>query len=98
MRLPLDEVGNGHLAYQAIGCERCRSLGYRGRIGIFEILRISEEIHEHIVKRDSARLIRKTAISQGMESLMQSGWNHIKDGKTTLEEVMRYADLESEEE
>ncbi|MEC8189995.1 MAG: GspE/PulE family protein, partial [Verrucomicrobiota bacterium] len=98
MRLPLDEVGNGHLAYQATGCERCRSLGYRGRIGIFEILRISEEIHEHIVKRDSARLIRKTAISQGMESLMQSGWSHIKDGKTTLEEVMRYADLESEEE
>ena len=98
MRLPLDEVGNGHLAYQSTGCERCRSLGYRGRIGIFEILRISEEIHEHIVKRDSARLIRKTAISQGMESLMQSGWGHVKDGQTTLEEVMRYADLESEEE
>lgn len=98
MRLPLDEVANGHLAYQSVGCERCRSLGYRGRIGIFEILRISEGIHEHIVKRDSARLIRKTAITEGMESLMYSGWGHVKNGQTTLEEVMRYADLEAEDE
>jgi type II secretory ATPase GspE/PulE/Tfp pilus assembly ATPase PilB-like protein len=80
-----------------VGCDRCRSLGYRGRIGIFEILRITDEIHEHIVKRDSARLIRQTAIQQGMQSLMQSGWGHVKTAQTTLEEVMRYAELESDE-
>ncbi|MEM7791886.1 MAG: GspE/PulE family protein [Verrucomicrobiota bacterium] len=92
-----EEAKYGHLAKAAVGCERCRGLGFRGRIGIFEILRISDEIHEHIVKRDSSRLIRQTAISQGMRTLQQSGWDHVKSGLTTLEEVMRYAELDSDE-
>jgi type II secretory ATPase GspE/PulE/Tfp pilus assembly ATPase PilB-like protein len=49
------------------------------------------------VKRDSARLIRQTADSQDMHTLMQSGWAHIKNGTTTIEDVMRFAELESEE-
>lgn len=98
MRIDQSEAQHAHLAKQAIGCERCRKLGFRGRVGIFEILRMSEEIHEHIVKRDSARLIRQTAVSQGMHSLQQSGWEHIKQGTTTFEEVIRYAELEGEEE
>lgn len=98
MRIDTSEAQYAHLAKQAVGCERCRKLGFRGRVGIFEILRMSEEIHEHIVKRDSARLIRQTAVSQGMHSLQQSGWEHIKQGTTTFEEVIRYAELEGEEE
>ena len=98
MRIDQSEAQYAHLAKQAVGCERCRKLGFRGRVGIFEILRMSEEIHEHIVKRDSARLIRQTAVSQGMHSLQQSGWEHIKQGTTTFEEVIRYAELEGEEE
>ena len=98
MRIPLSEAKHAHLAKQAVGCEQCRKLGFRGRVGIFEILRMSEEIHEHIVKRDSARLIRQTAVSQGMHSLQQSGWEHIKAGTTTFEEVMRFAEMEGEEE
>jgi type II secretory ATPase GspE/PulE/Tfp pilus assembly ATPase PilB-like protein len=97
MRIDRSEAKYGHLAKRAVGCERCRKLGFRGRIGIFEILRISEEIHEHIVQRAPSRLIRQTAIAQGMHSLQQSGWEHIKAGLTTLEEVMRFAELESEE-
>ncbi|MEC7230059.1 MAG: GspE/PulE family protein [Verrucomicrobiota bacterium] len=97
MRLDPSEAQHGHLAKSAVGCERCRNLGFRGRIGVFEILRVTEEIHEHIVKRDSARLIRQTAVSQDMRTLMQSGWSHIKNGTTTFEEVMRFAELESEE-
>jgi type II secretory ATPase GspE/PulE/Tfp pilus assembly ATPase PilB-like protein len=96
MRIDPGEAVHGHLAQKAIGCERCRKLGFRGRVGMFEILRVTDEIHEHIVKRDSARLIRQTAISQGMRTLMQSGWAHVKNGTTTCEEVMRYAELESE--
>lgn len=98
MRIDQSEAQFGHLAKEAVGCERCRKLGYRGRIAIFEILRVTEEIHEHIVKRDSARLIRQTAIGQGMRSLQHSGWEHIKNGGTTFEEVMRFAELGSEEE
>ncbi|MGB1127756.1 MAG: GspE/PulE family protein [Opitutales bacterium] len=98
MRIDPTEARFGHLAREAVGCERCRSLGFRGRVGMFEILRVSDEIHEHIVKRDSARLIRRTAVSQDMRTLMQSGWEHIKAGTTTFEEVMRFAELESDEE
>lgn len=97
LRVDRSEAQHGHLAQQAVGCERCRKLGFRGRIGIFEILRMSEEIHEHIVQRASSRLIRQTAIAQGMRSLQQSGWEHIKAGLTTLDEVMRFAELDGEE-
>jgi len=97
MKIPKSEAAFGHLAKEAVGCERCRKLGFRGRVAIFEILRVSEEIHEHIVKRDSSRLIRQTAIKQGMRSLQQSGWEHIKNGNTTFEEVMRFAELDAEE-
>lgn len=97
MQIDPDEVKNGPLAKSACGCERCRKLGYRGRVGMFEILRVTEEIHEHIVNRDSARMIRQTAVSQDMRTLMQSGWAHVKNGTTTVEEVMRFAELESDE-
>ena len=98
MRLDHSEAQFAHLAKKPVGCERCRNLGFRGRVGIFEILHMSEEIHEHIVKRDSARLIRQTAVAQGMYSLQQSGWEHIKRGTTTFEEVMRFAEMEEAEE
>lgn len=97
MRIDPSEAEHGHLAKSAVGCERCRKLGFRGRVGMFEILRVTEEIHEHIVKRDSSRLIRQTAITQDMRTLMQSGWAHVKDGTTTFEEAMRFAELESDE-
>lgn len=80
----------------AHGCDNCRQIGYKGRIGIFESLTMSDEIHEHIVQRASARTIRETAVAQGMRSLTQSGWEHVLNGMTTLEEVMRYAEIETE--
>jgi type II secretory ATPase GspE/PulE/Tfp pilus assembly ATPase PilB-like protein len=58
---------------------------------------MSDEIHEHVVRRDSARLIRQTAVNQDMRTLMQSGWEHIKKGTTTFEEVLRFAELEGDE-
>jgi type II secretory ATPase GspE/PulE/Tfp pilus assembly ATPase PilB-like protein len=97
MRIDSAETAHAHLAKEAVGCERCRSLGFRGRVGLFEILRVTDEIHEHVVKRDSARLIRQTAVQQDMRTLMQSGWEHIKKGTTTFEEVMRFAELENAE-
>jgi len=97
MQIDRSEAQFGHLTKAPVGCARCRKLGFRGRVAIFEILRMSEEIHEHIVKRESSRVIRQTAIAQGMRSLQQSGWEHIKNGTTTFEEVMRFAELESDE-
>ena len=97
MRIDPAEAQHGRLAKAAVGCEHCRGLGFRGRVGLFEILSMTDEIHEHIVRRDSARLIRQTAVRQNMRTLMQSGWACIKAGATTFEEVMRFAELESDE-
>lgn len=97
MQVPITEENLNHPIFEAVGCESCRNIGFKGRIGIFECLSVSEEIHEQIVQRASARIIRQTAVNQGMRSLTQSGWEHIKSGNTTLEEVMRYAEIETEE-
>lgn len=97
MHIDPSEAQFEHLVKKNVGCERCRKLGFRGRVAIFEILRMSEEIHEHIVRRESSRVIRQTAIRQGMRSLQQSGWEHIKKGDTTLEEVMRFAEIGNDE-
>jgi len=93
-----NEAAHRSLVHEAVGCEHCRNLGFRGRIGLFEILRVTEEMHELIVQRRSARVIREVALSRGMRTLQGSGWAQVKRGLTTLSEVMRFADLIDEEE
>ncbi len=72
-----------------VGCDRCRGTGYRGRIGIFEILKPSDELHDLVLKRESTRALRTCARHAGMRTLEQSGWEKVRDGHTTLEEVLR---------
>jgi type II secretory ATPase GspE/PulE/Tfp pilus assembly ATPase PilB-like protein len=72
-----------------VGCDRCRGTGYRGRIGLFEILKPTDELHDLIVKRESSRILDKCAREQGMRTLQQSGWTKVKAGLTTLDEVLR---------
>lgn len=71
------------------GCDRCRGTGYRGRIGIFEIFRLNEELHELVLKRESTRTLGQVARKHGMRTLGQSGWEKIVAGYTTMEEVLR---------
>ncbi|MFP4673517.1 MAG: GspE/PulE family protein [Opitutales bacterium] len=97
MGIDRSETAHARLAHEAGGCDYCRKIGFRGRVGLFEILNVSEEIHEHIVQRAASRTIRQTGIKQGMRTLMQSGWEHVKAGRTTIGEVMRFAELEAEE-
>jgi general secretion pathway protein E len=72
-----------------VGCDRCRGTGYRGRIGIFEIFRLNEEMHELVLKRESTRTLADCARRHGMRTLGQSGWEKVKLGYTTLDEVLR---------
>ena len=72
-----------------VGCDRCRGTGYRGRIGIFEIFRLNEEMHELVLKRESTRTLADCARRHGMRTLGQSGWDKVKAGHTTLDEVLR---------
>jgi type II secretory ATPase GspE/PulE/Tfp pilus assembly ATPase PilB-like protein len=72
-----------------VGCDRCRGTGYRGRIGLFEIFRLNDELHELILKRESTRTLTACARRHGMRTLGQSGWDKVKSGLTSLEEVLR---------
>ena len=71
------------------GCDRCRNSGYRGRIGLFEILTPNDEIHDLVLKRESTRALSACARRHGMRTLQQSGWEKVLAGYTTLEEVLR---------
>jgi type II secretory ATPase GspE/PulE/Tfp pilus assembly ATPase PilB-like protein len=72
-----------------VGCDRCRGTGYRGRIGLFEIFRLNEEMHSLVLKRESTRTLAHAARQNGMRTLSQSGWEKVKAGHTTLDEVLR---------
>jgi type II secretory ATPase GspE/PulE/Tfp pilus assembly ATPase PilB-like protein len=72
-----------------VGCERCRGTGYRGRIGLFEILKPNEALHDLVVKRESTRALAKCAREHGMSTLEHSGWSRVLAGHTTLDEVLR---------
>jgi general secretion pathway protein E len=77
---------------EAFGCPDCQNLGYRGRVGIFELMRMSEPIHSLVIKSASAPDIREVALREGMSTLQSSGWSQIKRGLTTIDEVIRYSD------
>lgn len=71
------------------GCEACRFSGYKGRTGIFEMLEVSDEIREMILKKLPAHRIKEKAVSSGMKVLKEAGAEKVKEGLTTTEEVLR---------
>lgn len=75
--------------YRGNGCEICHSTGHSGRIGIFEVLQISEEIKKLITQKADSDTITKTAIQEGMITMMEDGLAKVQLGVTTVEEVMR---------
>ncbi len=71
------------------GCERCGQTGYRGRIGLYELLIMSDSIRHHIASGADANIIRDEAVKEGMKTLRQDGLEKLADGLTTPEEVVR---------
>ncbi len=71
------------------GCERCNNGGYKGRIGLFEALQFSDEIRDMILSGASSIELKRKAIEEGMISLRMAGLQKIREGVTTLEEVLR---------
>jgi type IV pilus assembly protein PilB len=76
--------------YAGRGCDNCAKTGYRGRLGIFEILEITESIRELIAAGEPSAVIRERAIQQGMRTLREDGLRSIFTGATSVEEVIRY--------
>jgi len=75
--------------YKGKGCPSCNDTGYKGRIGLYEVMEITDEIRELILIGASALELRKKAIEDGMISLRDSGLQKIRNGVTTIEEVLR---------
>lgn len=81
-------IEQDHL-WRGAGCEKCSNTGYRGRIGIFELLVINDEIRNMIMEKATSRELREKAISLGMKTLRQDGIEKVVKGITTAEEVLR---------
>ena len=75
--------------YRARGCNRCNDIGYRGRIGVHEVMTMTEEIERACVEHASADVIGRIAIEQGMRTLRDDGFEKVLLGITSVEEIMR---------
>ena len=87
-------LGNGHaseptMTYEAGECEECAMTGYRGRKGIFELLPVDEGLRQLVLKRSSADILKEYAVSHGMRTLRDDGWRKVREGTTTVSEVVR---------
>jgi len=76
-------------AYEPVGCRRCGGSGYRGRVGLYEVMGVSPEIQGMALERRPAEAIREVAVSQGMTRLGDDGLEKVKQGRTSIAEVAR---------
>jgi type IV pilus assembly protein PilB len=74
---------------KGVGCEKCNRTGYKGRVGLYEVMEVSEELKELVLVGASGLELRRKAIDEGMITLRQSGLRKVKEGVTTIEEVVR---------
>ncbi|MFZ2202108.1 MAG: GspE/PulE family protein [Microgenomates group bacterium] len=85
--------GGEVVLYRGKGCEKCGSTGYLGRIGIFEVLPVSDKIAKLIMERASATTIEHQAVAEGMMLMKQDGYLKTLEGISTIEEVIRVAQI-----
>jgi type IV pilus assembly protein PilB len=71
------------------GCDRCNNTGYKGRVGLYEVMEVTEELRELVLVGASGLELRRKAVDEGMITLRMSGLRKVKDGVTTIEEVVR---------
>ena len=74
--------------YKAKGCNKCRE-GYKGRVGVYEVMQVSEAIERLTVERTTADEIKKIAVSEGMKTMIEDGFEKVRQGITSIEEIMR---------
>jgi type IV pilus assembly protein PilB len=84
-----EEVARGITFYKPVGCEACNKRGYKGRVGLYEVLEMSETLKDMILTGASAIEIREQGQKEGMITLRRSGCRKVLDGVTTIEEIIR---------
>jgi len=75
--------------FRGAGCPECRGTGFRGRVGVFELMLVSEAVKGAVVARASQAELRSLAAREGMRPLRSEGWAKVEAGLTTVEEVLR---------
>ncbi len=86
----LEKVGaSAKEFFQGVGCERCRQTGYKGRVGIYEVMEVSPEIRDLIARGPTLNELRAAAKASGMRTLREDGLLKAAAGRTTIEEIMR---------
>jgi len=93
----LDEIGfrrgNGNndpdRFYEGIGCDKCSNTGFIGRVGIYELMAVNDDVRKLMVARADSNQIRKKALEHGMRSLRDDGWLKVRQGTTSISEVLR---------
>lgn len=83
------ELKRGKKIYEPVGCRECRNVGYRGRLGIYELLVTTDKIRQMAHDGISTWEIKKAAKEQGMDTLRDDGWLKVLDGQTSIEEILR---------
>ncbi|MCK5270872.1 MAG: type II/IV secretion system protein, partial [Sedimentisphaerales bacterium] len=84
----------GKQFYYGKGCDYCNNTGYKGRMGLYEIMELDDDLREAIMQRASTNILREKALKKGMSALRESGISAIFEGLTTLEEVVKETVLE----
>ena len=90
---PEDEIPTAKF-WHGTGCEQCRMLGYQGRLAIYELLVVNELLRPLILQRAASTTLSQKAIEGGMRTLRIDGWNKVRNGITTVEEVLRVTQIE----
>ena len=93
LQLPLD-IARKYKFYYGKGCPRCNNSGYKGRVGIYELMEVTDEIRDCVASEQSADEIRDVARNQGMTTLREAGLKLIFDGLTTIDEIVRETVME----
>ncbi len=88
-RQKFEKQRKGIRLYRGKGCDLCHGTGYEGRLGIFEVLEINEDIRKMIMQRANSEEIRKVAVEQGMTTMFNDGIQKALKGMTTIEEILR---------
>jgi type IV pilus assembly protein PilB len=84
-----EELGNYNKLYKGAGCSTCSDTGYKGRVALYEVMPVNDELKELILNGASSAEIKREAIRIGMQSLRMSALSKLKEGTTTIEEVVR---------
>jgi type II secretory ATPase GspE/PulE/Tfp pilus assembly ATPase PilB-like protein len=85
----INPQGDSIEVFEGAGCEECFGTGYHGRVGIFELMELNEELRGAVMRNEDASKITLSARRNGMRNLREDGWMKIREGVTTTEEVIR---------